>query len=321
MNILITSAGRRVSLVNAFKNELKALFPDGKVFTTDFNTSLAAACRVSDGAFQTPSVNDKNYIPFLLQLSIKDNVSLIIPTIDTQLLILSKHKKNFLKHGIHIIVSNQDFISICRDKRKTHEFFKSHQIPISKEYSKFDYELPLFIKPINGSRSIDNHVIREHEELTEYHFKNDNLMFLEYLDHDLYEEFTCDLYYDKQHKLKCVVPRKRIDVRDGEVCKGLAEKNQLISYIKKHLHEIPGAIGCLTSQFFKHKETHAIYGIEINARFGGGFPLTYLTGANYPRWLIQEYLLNETLSYFNGWEDRLLMLRYDSEILVHDYNQ
>jgi carbamoyl-phosphate synthase large subunit len=320
MNILITSAGRRVSLVRAFKTELKALFPDGKVYTTDFNISLSAACHVSDGAFQMPLVHENNYISLLLELCVKEKVRLVIPTIDTELLILSKHKKHFLKQGIQLVVPHSDFISICRDKRSMHAFFETYKISVAKEYSKFNYQLPLFIKPINGSRSVDTYLIRKHEELTEYHFKNNDLMFLKYLDHDFYEEFTCDLYYDKQHQLKCVVPRKRIEVRDGEVSKGLAEKNELIPFIKEHLHEIPGVIGCLTSQFFKHKETHAVYGIEINARFGGGFPLTYLTGANYPKWLIQEYMLNETIPFYNDWEDRLLMLRYDSEVLVHDYN-
>ena len=319
MNLLITSAGRRVSLVKAFQSELKLLKPASKVYTTDYNIGLSSACQVSDGAFQLPLVSDPNYINLLLALCKQNNVCLVIPTIDTELLLLAKHRTSFLKQGITIVIPHSDFVNLCRDKRLMHQFFELHHIPVAREYSKFDYQLPLFIKPINGSRSVDTYLINKHEELTEYHFKNNDLMFLEYLDHDFYEEFTCDLYYGKDHMLKCVVPRKRIEVRDGEVNKGITEKNALVSFIRTHLNEIPGVIGCLTSQFFKHKETHAVYGIEINARFGGGFPLTYLSGANYPKWLIQEYLFDATLTFFNDWEDRLLMLRYDNEILVHDY--
>lgn len=321
MNILITSAGRRVSLVRAFQKELKALVPTGQVMTTDFNTNLSAACHISDKAFQLPLIEDSNYFNLLLDVCLKNNIKLIVPTIDTELLLLAKHLKTLQKHGITPIISSLKFIELCRDKRSMNIFFKNNQIQVAKEYSKYDYQLPLFIKPLNGSRSVDTFIIKKHEELTEYHFKKSDLMFLEYLDHKAFEEFTCDLYYDKQHQLKCVVPRKRIEVRDGEVNKGMTDKNDLVAFISTHLSQIDGAVGCLTAQFFKHKTNGSIYGIEINARFGGGFPLTYAAGANYVKWLLQEYLLNLEIPFYNDWEDRLLMLRYDDEILVHDYKK
>jgi carbamoyl-phosphate synthase large subunit len=321
MNILITSAGRRVSLVKAFQKELKALVPDGKVMCTDFNTEFSSACHVSDGAFQLPLVTDKDYLNSLIKTCVDNNIKLIIPTIDTELLLLARNKKALLKHGIIPIISSGGFIDICRDKRAMNIFFKNNNINVAKEFSKYDYKLPLFLKPLNGSRSVDTFLITKHDHLTEYHFKNSDLMFLEYLDHNQFEEFTCDLYFDKNSDLKCVVPRKRIEVRDGEVNKSLAVKNSLVSFIKEHLSHVDGAIGCLTSQFFKHVDTDIIYGIEINARFGGGFPLTYEAGANYPKWLIQEYLFDEEIEFFDDWEDNLLMLRYDNEVLVHDYKK
>ncbi|AUP77241.1 ATP-grasp domain-containing protein [Flavivirga eckloniae] len=321
MNILITSAGRRVSLVQAFQKELKELVPEGMVMTTDFNTNLSAACQVSDKAFQLPLVDDKNYLNNLLEICINNNVKIVIPTIDTELLVLAKSINTFLKHGITPIISSEEFINVCRDKREMSTFFKERGINVAKEYSKYDYKLPLFIKPYNGSRSVDTFVIRNHEELTEYHFINKDLMFLEYLDHDVYDEYTCDLYYDKNHNLKSVTPRKRIEVRDGEVNKGITKRNALVDYIKEHLSHVEGAVGCLTAQFFKHSNEDEFYGIEINARFGGGFPLTYLAGANFPKWLIQEYFLGEEIDFYGDWKEDLLMLRYDNEILVHDYKE
>ncbi|WP_308991969.1 ATP-grasp domain-containing protein [Mariniflexile litorale] len=321
MNILITSAGRRVSLVKAFQKELKTLIPEGKVMTTDFNISLSSACRVSDGAFQLPLVTDSDYLNLLINVCLQNNIKLIIPTIDTELLLLAQNKQLLIKNGITPIVASHDFINICRDKRQMSSFFIENNIKVAKEYSKYDYKLPLFIKPFNGSRSVDTFIINSHEDLTEYHFKNENLMFLEYLDHSKYEEFTCDLYYDKNHYLKSVVPRQRIEVRDGEVNKGITKRNVLVDYIKEHLSYIDGAIGCLTAQFFKHLSKDKIYGIEINARFGGGFPLAYAAGANYPKWIIEEYLFNKDIAFYDAWEDNLLMLRYDNEVLVHDYKE
>ncbi|WP_405292882.1 ATP-grasp domain-containing protein [Algibacter sp. Ld11] len=323
MNILITSAGRRVSLVEAFKKELTTLFPKGKVMTTDFNIKLSAACQVSDQSFQLPLVSDSGYFDRLLKVCLDNDIKMVIPTIDTELLLLAKKKSQFLSHGIKVIVASEDFVQMCRDKREIHVFFENHNVQIATEYSKYDYKLPIFIKPKNGSRSIDTYTITKHEQLTKYHFKNDDLMFLKYLDHNEFEEYTCDLYYDKNHSLKCIVPRKRIEVRDGEVNKCVAEKGALVDYIKERLSFIDGAIGCLTAQFFKHKETDEIFGIEINARFGGGYPLSYFVGANYPKWLIQEYLQEEDIAidYLADWEENLLMLRYDKEVLVHDYKE
>ena len=133
---------------------------------------------------------------------------------------MAKRKKEFIEKGIKFIVSDKDFVLKCRDKRQIHTFFETHKVAVAKEYDKKNYTLPLFIKPIDGSRSVDTYLIQKESDLTKYHFENDKLMFLEYLDHKVYDEYTCDLYYDTSHTLRCAVPRKRIEVRDGEVNKG-----------------------------------------------------------------------------------------------------
>lgn len=70
-----------------------------------------------------------------------------------------------------------------------------------------------------------------------------------------------------------------------------------------------------------HNKTSKIFGIEINPRFGGGYPLSYLAGAIYPRWIIDEYLFNREIPFCSNWDDKLLMLGYDHEFLVRDYNE
>ena len=319
VNILITSAGRRVSLVRAFQNELKKIYPNGKVIAVDARPELSAACMVADYSFKVPKVNVENYIQELFRICLENSVGMVIPTIDTELLILSQNKLFFNKNKINVIVSDEAFIRICRNKRLTHNFFISKGIEVAKEYDKNNYTLPLFIKPIDGSRSIDTFIIKDKKDINDYHLKNDKLLFLEYLDQKEHIEYTCDIYYGRDSKLKCVIPRKRIEIRDGEVNKAKTEKNILVSHIKKHLYEINGAIGCLTAQFFYNKKNNRIIGIEINPRFGGGAPLSYLAGGNFPKLLIEEYYQNKKIKYFDDWEDNLLMLRYDDEILVHDY--
>ena len=146
-------------------------------------------------------------------------------------------------------------------------------------------------------------------------------MYMEYISAEEYDEFTVDCYYDKNSVLKCVVPRKRIVVRAGEVNKGVTVKNIIVDEFQKKLAKIKGAKGCLTIQVFLHKTKDIIKGIEINPRFGGGYPLTYLSGANYTKWIIDEYLLDKKIKNFDAWEEDLLMLRYDDEVLVSNYHK
>ncbi len=321
MNILITSAGRRVSLIRSFQKELKKGDANAKVFASDLNPLLSAGCHVADGYFKVPKLDDPLYIEFLVNLCKTNDIGLIVPTIDTELLELSKNKSYFESLGITIVISSTAFVKKCRDKRVIHDFFVSKGIKIAKEYAKDNYKLPIFIKPMDGSRSVDTFVIKKEEDFRDVHFKNDKLMFLEYIDPKTHSEYTCDLYYSKAHDLKCVVPRKRLEVRDGEVYKALTKRNNLVTYIRRHLNHIEGAVGCLTVQFFMHdKDDSKIVGIEVNPRFGGGYPLTYLSGANFTRWIIDEYILGKTLEdQFDSWESDLLMIRYDDEILVHGY--
>lgn len=319
MNILITSAGQRVSLVRAFQKELKKLFPESKVYTVDLNPVLAPACHVSDGYKSVGAITNKNYIQELLDACKEWSIKLIIPTIDTELLVLSSNKSLFLDKGITLVVSDFTFVEKCRDKRIINQFFMDNGIEIPKVVDKLNPTFPLFIKPYDGSLSKDIYIINNKSELTAYHLSSPKLMFMEYINTLEYDEYTVDAYYDINGELKCAVPRKRIFIRSGEISKGVTSNNEIVRCLKSKLFKIAGAVGCLTIQFFFNSKTKRIVGIEINPRFGGGYPLSYLAGANFPKWIIEEYILQKDIPFFDSWENNLLMLRYDDEVLVHNY--
>ncbi|NEU08802.1 ATP-grasp domain-containing protein [Flavihumibacter sp. R14] len=319
-NILITSAGRRVSLVRIFKKELKHFFPDAKLFTADADPLLSAACYESDGAFKVMKNDADGYINQLLDLAVEQGVKVIIPTIDTGLQILSDHKNRFEEKGIHLLICTSQLIDICRDKRKTSLFFSENGIDSPIIYDKDNLQYPLFIKPYDGSMSVDTYLINTQDQITQIQLANEKFMFMEYINNNTFNEFTIDMYYDRNHYLKCLVPRKRIEVRGGEINKGITVKGYVFEFLKERLKYVEGACGCVTMQLFYNAQSNEIKALEINPRFGGGYPLSYLAGANYPRNIISEYLLNQDVPSFDDWEDNLLMLRYDDEILVHDSN-
>ena len=139
---------------------------------------------------------------------------------------------------------------------------------------------------------------------------------MEYIDKSVYKEYTIDMFYGKDNKVKSIVPRERIEIRAGEINKGRTAKNYIVSYLRDRLNYIEGCIGCICVQLFFNSETNDIVGIEINPRFGGGYPLTYMAGANYPELLIKENFIGENIDYTESWVDGKLMLRYDDAIFI-----
>ena len=279
-NILITSAGKRVVLTRAFKDTLAKYDSKAKVYTTDMNPEMAPAGYVSDECIQVPRCTADNYVELLLQICKEKSIGLIIPTIDTELLILAINRLKLA------------------------------------EVDKYNPVFPLFAKPYDGSLSANLHYITKPEELTDDILNDPKLLFMEYIDKKVYKEYTVDMYYGADNELKCLVPRERIEIRAGEINKGCTHKGKLMEYLKKRMSHIEGCVGCICLQVFYNPETEDVVGIEINPRFGGGYPQSYAAGANFPELLIREYFGKEKIEYFEDWKDNLIMLRYDDAIFV-----
>jgi len=317
-NILILSAGRRVELLRGFEIAAQRLSPESKVYCADMFPDISAACQAAVRHFALPHCHDPAYPAALLHLCATEGIGIVIPTIDTELLPLSDLAAALRAAGTHAIVSSRDIVAQCRDKRMTPGLFERMGLSTPRIYDFNAIEFPCFSKPADGSSSIGALRIDDAKQITSEMRADPKRMFMQLVPDDL-RELTVDLYYDRQNRLRCAVPRQRLAVRAGEVAKGLTCKDWVYDHVVAGGQTVAGARGCLTLQLFADDDQHLIHAIEINPRFGGGFPLSLSAGANFPEWLIREYLSGEEIAFFEGWEDALLMLRYDAKILVHDH--
>ena len=120
-----------------------------------------------------------------------------------------------------------------------------NNIRVPKSIDKYNPTFPLFAKPYDGSLSKDLFFINSPLELTENILDHPKLIFMEYIDKNEYKEFTVDMYYGRDNHVKGIVPRERLEIRAGEINKGLTRKNYLVKFIKERLEYIPGVIGCI----------------------------------------------------------------------------
>jgi carbamoyl-phosphate synthase large subunit len=316
-NILVLSAGRRVELVQSFMEQRDYHLPSCRVIAVDLRPELSSACQIADQCFVFPRATDPNYAPHLLEFCEQHKIGLVIPSIDTELLILAELKSTLEKNGTIAVVSGLQFVKTCRDKRLSGSLFNQIGFRYPTIYSQNNIVFPIFAKPLDGSSSKDAQLVMSNDELITVNTKEKRLMFMEYIGKP-YQEFTIDCYFNREGVPLCAVPRLRIETRAGEVSKGYTRKHGLYNQLWAKLGEWKDARGCITVQVFYNESADDVVGLEINPRFGGGFPLTYAAGGNYSGWLIQEYLLHQSLQTYSAWEDKLLMLRYDSKVLVRN---
>ncbi len=313
-NVVITSAGRRVELLQAWKQSVAKLFgPNAKIYANDLQPALSAACQVADQHTQICGCTNPGYANQLLEQCLEHKVRLVIPTIDTELLPLAKARKAFEAAGIHIVISDQSLIRQCRDKRLTTNLFSHLSIETPALLDSSHLTFPCFMKPVSGSCSQGIKCIPSSEHLSASDLANTNNLFQELMPKG-WIEYTADLYYTKAGDLRACVPRQRLEARGGEISKGITRKDNVYSYLKEHLKSLPGARGVITIQIFTDPARENFLGVEINPRFGGGYPMSHAAGVDYPTMLLREYLLNEDPAADDDWKENLLMLRHDAMV-------
>ena len=285
LNVLFTCIGRRVSLLNSFRRAAKHLKIKASFFGTD-TTELSPALQLCDKGFLVKPIKHPGYIKQLLSIVKNNRIKLLIPTVDLDLKLLSQNNLKFKELGCRVLVSSLEVLDICQDKRLTYRFLVKNgfdtpvTMSIRAALSERKLDWPCFLKPWDGYAGRGNAVVHNQKELAFYAKKIPNPICQEYVEGT---EFTCDVYVDFDMKVRCVVPRKRIEIRAGEVSKGQVVKDRHIMNLAKKLVETLGAgPGLITLQLFQNPKGKLKF-TEINPRFGGGAPLSIQVGADFPK--------------------------------------
>ncbi len=324
MKILFTSIGRRVELVQAFRKAAEDLKVDLTIIGADMSSD-APALYFCDETQIVCRIKDKNYIPQLLSICELEKVDCLIPTIDTDLLLLSENKNKFEAVGTKVLISATDKIKLCRDKNYTSDYFISCGLksPLSvnsvEAYEKLvqngTVDFPAFIKPKDGSSSIDAYKVGNLEDLKLYAEKIKDYVIQPFVKG---REFTIDIFCDYDGNPVFITPRERIAVRSGEVLKTrITQDDVMISEMLRLIDDYKPC-GQITVQLIQDENTGDNYYIEINPRFGGGAPLSIKAGADSAKAVLQM-LSGETLKYQNkAAKDGAIYSRFDQSICVNE---
>lgn len=330
--MLFTSAGRRVELLAAFRRAYDALGLAGQMVAVDIDP-LAPALQAADRPFIVPRLTAPGYIPALVEICQQEQVSLVFPLIDPDIPVLAAHREALEATGARLAVVSPQAAETTADKWLTQQFFRSLGLPtprswlpeelsgagdarspVFSEEPDFSPAYPIFIKPRRGSAAKYTFKVNNAEELA---------FFSRYVPDPIVQEFmpgpeiTCDVVCDLDGTLLGVCQRQRIEVRWGEVAKGVTVRDPAILDACARIATALPAVGPITVQcLLKDGVPHFT---EINARVGGGLPLAIAAGVDAPTWLLARAAgLPMDIPPLGQYQVGLAMTRFDDSFFLDD---
>lgn len=319
MNILFTSVGRRSYLIDFFRKEIG----DGKIHVSN-SSALSPAFKLADKHVITPLIYDEDYIPFLLNYCKENKIDMLVSLFDIDLMILSKSKEKFKEIGVKVVVSDEDVIKVCNDKWETYCFLKENGFNAPKTFLDLneamqaiengELKYPVIIKPRWGMGSISVYKANNKIEMDVFYNKIKEEIFNTYLKYESMEdkeecvmiqqmldgqEYGLDIINNLNKEYQATIIKKKIAMRSGETDCALTLKDENIVAVGKKISNQLGHIANLDVDVFV--DGKAIYVLEMNARFGGGYPFSHIAGVNLPRaiikWVQNQSVEKEVFDY------------------------
>ena len=319
MNFLILSAGTRNKIVQYFKKELNG---KGLVVATDCS-KLAPAIYEADKYYIVPRIDDKDYLNCILDICIKEKINGLISLIDPELSLISENIVKFKEIGVTPIISEHKNVEMCFNKYKMYQFLVENGIRTAKTYidknefykdlEKENLKFPVFVKPIEGSASININKVYNRDELELLWKKENNLLIQQFMDG---EEFGADVYIDMiSNEISAIFTKKKIKMRAGETDKSVSIKDEKLFSIIKDFVKKAEFKGIIDIDIFKVNGEYYIS--EVNPRFGGGYPHAYESKVNIPKMIINNLEGKINNEQIGDYEKDIYMMKYNEVKIVH----
>lgn len=316
LNLLFTSAGRRVELLRAFRSAFRRLDLQGTIIAIDADP-LAPALRVADRSYVVPRLCSARFLPVLLDLCRRERVALVFPLNDLDVPVLAASRAEIEGTGATAMVVDQDAAAIVTDKWRTHGWLARIGMPTPRTWRPGEMEpgcvpYPVFVKPRRGSASVQCFKAANARELQFFSSYVDDPIVQEWLPGP---EITTDVICDASGAVLGVVSRQRLEVRWGEVAKGVTVYDATIADQCARIARELRAIGPITVQGMWNGSRFAF--TEINARFGGGAPLGIAAGADSPSWLLARAAgLSAPVPPIGHYRTNVHLTRFDDSFIL-----
>lgn len=315
MNVLITSASRKVSLVQAFQRALAAE-GGGRVVAAD-SQPRAAALHIADRARLLPRTDDPAFWDALVAVIHDEAIGLVVPTRDEDLAVFAERAGELAALGVWVPVGSTESVRLCQDKIAFARFCVEHGFSVPEILDdaalRAPARYPVFARARHGKSGRHAFRVASPAELAERRAEHGELLVQELV---TAPELSLDGFADRDGRVLSVVPRVRGVVFGGEsfVSRTVAAPRMIDT--GRRLGELLGLRGPFVAQAFDRGDRVDL--IEVNPRFGGASALAIEAGADGPRALVRIAAGRDARPALGGYRIGLTMLRYTQDLFVDD---
>lgn len=306
LSILLTTIGRRTYLVDYFQ---KALDGEGKVYVANSDANVPAFEK-ADGHVIVPLTYDENYVPFLLDYCKKEQIDAIIPVFDLELPILAKHNQEFEQIGTKVVVAPLETTQVCNDKWLSYLKLVELGIDTPKTYHTLqdaqraiadgEVHYPLMVKPRWGMGTMSTFEVENDIELEVLYEKCKRDIFHSYLKYESNQdadycvlvqekvsgqEYGLDILNDIDGRYQTTIVKKKIEMRANETDCAVTIEDEQLESIGKRIAE--GLHHLAVMDVDVMRDGDKAYVLDMNARFGGGYPFSHIAGVDMPKAIVQ----------------------------------
>jgi len=318
-NLLVTSASRKVTIINMAKKALATLNPSSKVIAGDSDENVITKY-LADDFWQMPILEDHG-LERLSEAMRARGIASVVPTRDGELKFWAKHKNSLAADGIAVMVSDPETIDICQDKLRFAHTLQSLGFPTIATFTDpANVVGELFVaKPRLGSGSVGIHlgITPERAAILFQESKEGELVFQEYVTG---MEFSADVWVSPELNEAAVVLRTRDRVKNGESeITTIFRNTELETLIRKLALNLKITGPAVIQGFILDDNSVKI--IECNPRLGGASSASFHAGLRQIQWNLQsQYDLLNVGDVREFTPQHLRMVRFPADHVIYDFD-
>lgn len=317
LRILFSGIGDRVELVEAFLYAAGKL--DARIHLVGCDSTLEApALYKCHQNFQTPKAGDEGYVTKLLSICKKEKIELLIPSTEKEIFILSQRKDEFAAVGTRLLVSNEEYVGFCSNKKWTAAFFEECGVNYPKpvhnleEYAQ-GYPCLLEILDEDGN-IIQTRKVEQQKDLYYIAEKYKHISVRPFLEGKIYE---IDVFCDFQGEPIYITPRAKEDIEGREISRYRVVRDENIGNEVQKIIKMFRPVGPMTIKMLRQETTGENFYLRLEPRFDDNVPVSIKAGADSPMALLR-ILSGEALEFQpEAADDNVIFSRFEKSICLN----